>query len=1214
MIDTLEDLKPHLDKINKYRDYLLAADLPDLPLYSNIDSLSEIDSPVNIIDAIKSDINDSAALFESIAITLSEKNHPLEKIITTDGAKKEIKLGRFGFQKEGHKFWASYNGGPFSSSSRSEILKATKELLSKATTGLYAGYMKDEIFDSVENNLKDLTYAMDRAYDKNNKYDYARLFGQRGQIADVISFALEKAKKEISVVESDTKMKTILEEISGKANARANDIKRDSLVLSNLDENSGAVVLQNPQRVAIPSEFMSTLGNIRSIKHVELDSNSDLEKVTALLKEIEGANIATNEAYTFKVRYLGRHNAYGIYFKEGRNLDGVAENMNQVIVDIRYPFSFIHELTHHIDLTGQIENRDELTYLLGSYNSYDGVPNSKSAYYSNDAELIARAGEVSYTLYQSKFKEVLELLKAQKIGDALAVSSLKKELGVDFDATEENFFEIMSANSKTSGLSKSLDFYVENKGIYFDLKNRTIEELGYMYSTFQNLLNFEDKIDFIAEKTTLGEFSRENLSRSISYIRREGLEKYTAEDFLAVSGAIRDGRVTNISLDELIDDYIALENSKRGVKINWVMGTIANRDQRLRHGYLAIDTYEELYEKGDKINGYCPYPTIGKDAIVSKDVIDFFAVLARKSGEYSLIGNVFDSASRSKIALSMESLDFAALLNESSESNVRIFTKDWFFRHMLSQYADIVPDVYAKSKAVFEAIEPKKFESAVCGLALEYIRGDKSSHEYGLKLLGIDSNAKSEISSLANTAILNKWYGISEAFYDRATEVIFKQELIKFAKSSEVELDGKFKEDMTVVANLTNLRKPIFSKKDLTAVLKGCDSDVLSSKIEKYSEDLSLKYNDEYLKKVVYNNYSISRRRINDFKPSKEFLESANGVMSSAKSKNPAVVASESKKPTVASVTKVIKDAELSILDPQFFRVEKKSTDAGMGGYEYVAVFFNGNVRAKDNDDINTVMSDLVKAFGNVIYQSDGSIVVSEIKSRERDKNSGDRELNIKSESGAVSGALDFSLLLKSAELKDFTRTDTGESIKIFTINDNLSKEQFKDFVAYLKKEGIGYYSNIAKGFVINRDKIGLLGESKEAKVVAEPVLEKVDDREINVESKVDVSSRDATLSASSSIAEIDSFFKEVVSSFSGDLQAKEILHLRESYRAFVGDLFAIYDNEAKEAIIKEIYALKALSEGSVADIARGCHIESAAMSARFQEEFGQKNLRLNMQ
>ncbi|OGS70707.1 MAG: hypothetical protein A3F91_09340 [Flavobacteria bacterium RIFCSPLOWO2_12_FULL_35_11] len=1184
-IDTLEDLKPHLDEINKYRDYLLAADLPDLPLYSNIDSLSEIDSPVNIIDAIKSDINDSAALFESIAITLSEKNHPLEKIITTDGAKREITLGRFSFRKEGHRFWAGYNGGPFSSSSRAEILKASKELLSKTTTGLYAGNMKDEIFDSAENNLKDLTYAMDRAYDKNNKYDYARLFEQRGRIADVISFTLVKVKREISVVESDTEMKTILEEIAGRANARANDIKRDSLVISNLDENSGAAILQNPQRVAIPPEFMSTLGNIRSIKHVELDSNSDLEKVTALLREIEGANIATNEAYTFKVRYLGRHNAYGIYFKEGRNLDGVVENMNQVIVDIRYPFSFIHELTHHIDLTGQIENRDELTYLLGGYNSYDGVPSSKIAYYSNDAELIARAGEVSYTLYQSKFKEVLELLKAQRDGDSETVSSLKKELGVEFDATEENFFEIMAVNSKTSGLSKSLDFYVENRGIYFDLKNRTIEELGHMYSTFQNLLNFEDKIDFIAEKTTLGEFSRENLSRSVSYIKREGLEKYTAEDFFAVSRAIRDGRVTNISLDELIDDYAALENSKRGVKLGWVMGTIANKDQRLRHGFLAIDTYKELYAKGDKVNGYCLYPTIGKDAIVSKEEGEFFEVLARKSGEHSLLGNIFDSASRARIALSMESADFAALLNESSESNVKVFTKDWFFRHMLPQYADIAPDVYTKAKAVFEVIEPKKFESTICGLALSYIRGDKSAHEYGLKLLGIDSNAKSEASSLANMAVLNKWYGIAEAFYDRATEAIFKLELIKFAKNSGVELNGEFKEDIAVVANLTNLRKPLFSKKDLAVILKDCDSEVLSSKIEKYNEDLSLKYDDEYLKKVAYSDYSISRRRINDFKPSKEFLESVKGIENSLKGKKPDVVTGESKK--------------------------ERSSDKGVD---------------RETTLEKSVIDD--SAVGAVVGKR-ADLSVSEKKGK-------NKELNIKSKSGDVSGGLDFSSLLKSAELKDFTRTDTGESIKIFTIIDKLSKEQFKDFVAYLKKEGIGYYSNIAKGFVINRDKIGLLGESREAEVVVEPVLERVGDIDLAIDKELSIgnpkyakaSTKEehsnenqddtiggmAVLTSSSTISEIDSFFKETVSSFSGDLQAKEILHLRGSYRAFVGDLFAIYDDRAKEAIIKEIYTLKALSEGSVAEIARGCAGETAAVSSRFQKEFGQENLSLNIQ
>lgn len=91
----------------------------------------------------------------------------------------------------------------------------------------------------------------------------------------------------------------------------------------------------------------------------------------------------------------------------------------------------------------------------------------------------------------------------------------------------------------------------------------------------------------------------------------------------------------------------------------------------------------------------------------------------------------------------------------------------------------------------------------------------------------------------------------------------------------------------------------------------------------------------------------------------------------------------EGKVPSVASVKAVINKADLKILDPQFFRIEKKNNDAGMGGEDYIAVFFNSAPRAKDEDDINTVMSDLAKAFGNTMRYEKVIVISAEKIKRE---------------------------------------------------------------------------------------------------------------------------------------------------------------------------------------------------------------------------------------
>ena len=59
----------------------------------------------------------------------------------------------------------------------------------------------------------------------------------------------------------------------------------------------------------------------------------------------------------------------------------------------------------------------------------------------------------------------------------------------------------------------------------------------------------------------------------------------------------------------------------------------------------------------------------------------------------------------------------------------------------------------------------------------------------------------------------------------------------------------------------------------------------------------------------------------------------------------------------------------------------------------------------------------------------------------------------------------DFDDLIKSADIVDFTHTETGEILKVFRIKEKISN--FKAFNKYVIKSGIAYYSRIAHGFII---------------------------------------------------------------------------------------------------------------------------------------------------
>jgi hypothetical protein len=74
----------------------------------------------------------------------------------------------------------------------------------------------------------------------------------------------------------------------------------------------------------------------------------------------------------------------------------------------------------------------------------------------------------------------------------------------------------------------------------------------------------------------------------------------------------------------------------------------------------------------------------------------------------------------------------------------------------------------------------------------------------------------------------------------------------------------------------------------------------------------------------------------------------------------------EAKKlPTVGMVKKVIKGLRLDVIHPEFFSVEKKNTDAGMGGYDYIYISFDSDaaMSSKRAPDVRKVILSLKNKF-----------------------------------------------------------------------------------------------------------------------------------------------------------------------------------------------------------------------------------------------------------
>lgn len=197
---------------------------------------------------------------------------------------------------------------------------------------------------------------------------------------------------------------------------------------------------------------------------IELDKDSDLDKIIDTIKQIEDFNLAIKKEFIFKVRKLGNYNAQGLYINA----------FNIVAVDVENPSALIHELTHMIDYEKGLnfEGRDEIvSKYTDKINHYD--IKHKSSYYLSDKEVIARLAEIAY-MFEMENRE-------NKHSDSI-------EIVEDYDS------------------------YKRNKNIYFNFdtfSDSDKEEIKDFFHTFFRL----DKEQNIAQNFNIPKFEKLNKKR-----------------------------------------------------------------------------------------------------------------------------------------------------------------------------------------------------------------------------------------------------------------------------------------------------------------------------------------------------------------------------------------------------------------------------------------------------------------------------------------------------------------------------------------------------------------------------------------------------------------------------------------------------------------------------------------------------------------------------
>lgn len=213
------------------------------------------------------------------------------------------------------------------------------------------------------------------------------------------------------------------------------------------------------------------VGELDFIRSVEIDKDTDIVKFHDMLVDISRMGLDFPDAFDLKSRKLGNYRACGISVTR----DGLSEeygfanaDLRIVAVDVNYPTSLSHEITHFRDRESTPFREKMVNHFRSKINAsaLEEMYPGKTGYYLSGREVLARMGEIGFMLNQFGYKddESMDEFKARVI--------VERESVVDEGKSRFNV-----------SLSKNIEKYLGEEDplspyIYFDMANWQPEEVS----------------------------------------------------------------------------------------------------------------------------------------------------------------------------------------------------------------------------------------------------------------------------------------------------------------------------------------------------------------------------------------------------------------------------------------------------------------------------------------------------------------------------------------------------------------------------------------------------------------------------------------------------------------------------------------------------------------------------------------------------------------
>ncbi len=322
------------------------------------------------------------------------------------------------------------------------------------------------------------------------------------------------------------------------------------------------ISLKHKGQEELIEKLYESVKNSGYISGVEIDQDTDLNKVLFIVNQIKDLHLNIDKEFEFKIRKLGNYRYNGMYLHDNDIVAaefGFSSNvLNIVSVDVNAPTALIHELVHLVDLSNEeflySKNRKEIINYFSKKLTDNGIKDFYSKldyeYLLKGNEIIARLGEVGYILNKYDYKgheaqedllqfinKVRECQKLEEKG-VLIPENLSE---IDFDLFKQKQYLIkkfdstfINENEKFIPVVKNIDFYLKNKKSFFDIESLNQDELmlikEYSKSYFNVLKKEFLKLDNIEMLKNVYEENENEKVESVA--EKTTRKKYLTDDFI----------------------------------------------------------------------------------------------------------------------------------------------------------------------------------------------------------------------------------------------------------------------------------------------------------------------------------------------------------------------------------------------------------------------------------------------------------------------------------------------------------------------------------------------------------------------------------------------------------------------------------------------------------------------------------------------------------